>query len=137
MKISHRIESFDLLLKGMVILGGILTLWLAGLANAAQGEPESKKVGTVTIEVWILDPKSSELRPAARAKVHIEGTEDPQDTNDNGRAVFSEVPIGKGKVQVKLINENLCTIGGVAIAGGDQLIKVKMEKAQKIDCRVL
>ena len=135
MKTSDRIESNEFVLKQVVILAGIMMLLFVGMANAAQGE--SKKAGTVTIEVWMLESKSNELRPATGAKVHIEGTEDPQDTNDKGRAVFSEVPIGKGAVKVKIINENLCTIGGVAIAGGDQLIKVRVEKAQKIDCRVL
>lgn len=135
MNTSDRIENTALILKRVAVLTGMFMLLFVAMANGAQGE--SKKAGTVTIEVWMLDSNSSEPRRAVGAKVHIEGTEDPQDTNDNGRAIFSEVPIGKGKVQVKLINENLCTIGGVAIAGGDQLIKVRVEKAQKIDCRVL
>lgn len=96
------------------------------------------KHGTLTIEVLLGDPdKKNEHHPITRAIVHIQGTEEPQETNEKGRAKFPGIPTGKVTLQIMPINLDMCRLADVLVTGSDQVVRVLVEKSRKGTCTPL
>jgi len=107
--------------------------------KAANPQPLGKgKHGTLTIELLLGEPdKKNEHHPIAKAIVRIEGAEDPQDTNEKGRVKFSGIPTGKVALLIMPIGLERCRIPDVPVTGGDQVVRVLVEKSQKGTCTPL
>jgi hypothetical protein len=124
-------------------------LSFADSINAAQREDqteETKKnkqeskgleqLGTLTINVSILEP-DKEPRAAARVMVHvIKGGGDPQQTDENGRATLLGIRTGKATLQVSVLGLPACNMA-INVAGGNQVIRVLVEKGRQISCKTL
>jgi hypothetical protein len=101
-------------------------------------EPGAEKAGrgTVTVEVWLVDPeKGNERHPAANATVSIEGTEDRYRTNEKGQTTRVECAVGKVTLHIKVIGADLCKLRDVSVVSGDQVVSVLVEKSQNGKCK--
>jgi hypothetical protein len=134
------------------LAAALATAALAGIAAAAERDvaaeatkketkqPDSGKgkQATLTIEVFVVDPqKKIERQPAEDATVSIVGVEVRQKTNEKGRTVFVEIEPGKLELNIKVIGADLCKLQGISVAGGDQVVRVLVEKSDKGKCRRL
>lgn len=134
------------------LAAALATAALAGVAAAAErdvgAEPTTKaakqpdsgkgKQATLTIEVFVVDPpKKLERRPAEDATVSIVGVEERQKTNEKGRTVFVEIAPGRLELNIKVIGADLCKLQNISVPGGDQVVKVLVEKSEKGKCRRL
>lgn len=115
----------------------VMAAVMDGIAVAQQAAPAGKP-GTLTIELLLGDPdKRNEHHPLAKAIVRIEGAEDPQDTNEKGRAKFFGIPTGKVALLILPIGLDRCRIADVPVTGGDQVVRVLVAKSQKGTCTPL
>jgi hypothetical protein len=103
-----------------------------------QPDPGKGKPATLTIEVLVVDPETKkERRPAEDATVSIVGIEDRYRTNDKGRTMRLEIATGKIALNIKVIGADLCKLQDVSVVGGDQVVRVLVEKTEKGKCRRL
>jgi len=103
-------------------------------------QPGAEKAGrgTVTVEVWLVDPeKGNERHPAANATVSIDGIEDRHRTNEKGRTTRFECAPGRVSLQIKVIGADLCKLRDVSVASGDQVVSVLVEKSPNGKCKRL
>jgi hypothetical protein len=100
-----------------------------------QPDPGKGKRATLTIEVFVVDPeKKNERQPAEDATVSIVGIEDRYRTNDKGRTMRFEIATGKVALNIKVIGADLCKLQDVSVVGGDQVVKVLVEKSAAGKC---
>lgn len=103
-----------------------------------QPDSEKERRATLTIEVLVVDPETKkERQPAEDATVSIVGIEDRYRTNDKGRTMRLEIATGKIALNIKVIGADLCKLQDVSVAGGDQVVRVLVEKSEKGKCRRL
>jgi hypothetical protein len=96
------------------------------------GDPGKGKRGSLTVEVLLVEPDSKQQH-AAKALVRIEGTEDSQETNEQGRVKLSEISTGTVTLQIMPVGLNICRLD-VPVAGPDQVVSVLVEKSPKGKC---
>jgi hypothetical protein len=115
------------------------TVAMARTANAADlPNSEKPKLGTLTVEVSLVDSdKSNKSEFAAGATVSIVGRDDRHTTNDKGRTIRFESPIGAVTLQIKVIGVDLCRLQDVSLTSGDQVLSVLVDKAKNGKCRRL
>lgn len=93
----------------------------------------SKKRGSLIVEVLLVDPESKQQQ-AAKALVRIEGAEDSQETNEQGRVKLGGIATGTVTLQIMPAGLNICRLADVPVTGPDQLVSVLVEKSPKGKC---
>ena len=125
--------------RAAALTAAVAVATLAVAAAAAQRDvPAKERSGTLTIEVWVVDPETkNERQPVEGATVSIVGIEDRRRTNDQGRTTPWEIATGKIALNVKMIGADLCKLQEVSVVGGDQVVRVLVEKSPEGKCRRL
>jgi len=105
-----------------------------------QGDAGQEKRVTLTVEVLLVnkDP-TSKPQPAAGTIVRIQGSDDDgSSTNDRGRAKLAAMSKQKVHLQIMVLGADTCTLPEIAVGGGDQTIRVLVDKSEtgKSHCRV-
>jgi hypothetical protein len=94
-------------------------------------DAQKAKAGNLVIEVLVFDRSNKEQPPVAaeRAMVRIQGGKDAQETDAQGHAVITGIGAGKAVLQVFVIGVQKCPLP-ITITGGDQTIRVLVDKSQ-------
>jgi hypothetical protein len=126
----------------LLLLFGTVVVAAQRDAESERPQKESKdpeggaqKRRNLTVEVQIIESeKDKERRPGEQVRVHVQGIDDPRETNEKGQVRFSGVPAGPLSLQVMVVGVETCRLSGITVTEGDQLIGVLIDKSQKGKC---
>ena len=113
-------------LAAILIAGGIGP----GVAAAAD---EPVKTRNLTLQIFVVDAAGSQPRPALKARVHVEGSDDTVDANSTGLIrLFGLAPDQKLSIMVPGLP--LCRLSNTAVPVHDGIAKVLVENGETVKC---
>jgi hypothetical protein len=113
-------------LAAILIAGGI------GPGTAAAAD-EPVKTRNLTLQIFVVDAAGSQPRPALKARVHVEGSDDTVDANSTGLIrLFGLAPDQKLSIMVPGLP--LCRVSNTAVPVHEGIAKVLVENGETVKC---
>jgi hypothetical protein len=113
-------------LAAILIAGGI------GPGTAAAAD-EPVKTRNLTLQIFVVDAAGSQPRPALKARVHVEGSDDTVDANSTGLIRLLGLAPDQ-KLSIMVPGLPLCRLSNTAVPVHDGIAKVLVENGETVKC---
>jgi hypothetical protein len=113
-------------LAAILIAGGI------GPGTAAAAD-EPVKTRNLTLQIFVVDAAGSQPRPALKARVHVEGSDDTVDANSTGLIRLLGLAPDQ-KLSIMVTGLPLCRLSNTAVPVHDGIAKVLVENGETVKC---
>ena len=113
-------------LAAILIVGGI-----GPGAAAAADEPVMTR--NLTLQIFVVDAAGSQPRPALKARVHVEGSDDTVDANSTGLIRLLGLAPDQ-KLSIMVPGLPLCRLSNTAVPVHDGIAKVLVENGETVKC---
>ena len=114
------------ILAAILIAGGIGP-------EAAFPADEPTKTRNLTLQIFVVDAAGSQPRPALKARVHVEGSDDTVDANSTGLIRLLGLAPDQ-KLSIMVPGLPLCRLSNTAVPVHDGIAKVVVENGETGKC---
>ena len=114
------------ILAAILIAGGIGP-------EAAFPADEPAKTRNLTLQIFVVDAAGSQPRPALKARVHVEGSDDTVDANSTGLIRLLGLAPDQ-KLSIMVPGLPLCRLSNTAVPVHDGIAKVVVENGETGKC---
>jgi len=115
------------------VLAAIFIASGLGQGTAAAADEPAATTHNLTIQIFVVDAGGSPPRPALKARVHVEGSDDTVEANSTGLIrLLGLVP--DQKLQIMVPGLPLCRLSNTAVPVHDGIAKVLVAKGEPVKC---
>lgn len=115
-----------------VLAAIVIAVELGPGAAAAADEPATKPQN-LTLQIFVVDGRDNQPRPALKARVHVEGSEDTIEANSTGLVRLLGLSPDQ-KLQIMVPGMPLCRLAYTAVPVRDGIAKVVVENGEAVKC---
>ncbi len=119
-------------MRNAILAAILIAMGLGTDAKAAADEPAAR-TRNLTLQILVVDSRGSEPRPALKARVHVEGSDDTVEANSTGLIRLLGLAPDQ-KLQIMVPGMPLCRLSSTGVPVRDGVAKVVIENGEAAKC---